>query len=426
MSPDIDFCPGGVPGHGQRFDEMPFTDLGALTAALQVVLQPLMTVPFAFFGHSTGACLAFEAARVLRAADGRSATHLFVSGRAAPGYATGARPIRSLSDQELMAVLIRYGGTPSVVIERKELMAALLPSLRADLELVENHRPDARARLSCPIIVFGGTDDTLDTASLQAWSEFTAETFRVRMFPGGHFYFFEAGDALIDEIVDEVRRPATPVCVAAGRSNRMRPRTADRRGLRHGEVHVWLAPLVEDEERTAGLLPLLDREEAARAARFSYAPLRMHFVQSHEVARRILAEYAGADPTDLVFARGRHGKPRLIAPAAASRLQFSLSHGGDCCILAVRRGQPVGVDIERRREMPRALDIARRNFTASEIQMLARLPAAAPNAKVSLRCGPVRKPRPRRWEQASPRASSASCAGSTPTGVQIGVYALPR
>lgn len=207
MSPDIDFCPVELPGHGQRFDEMPFTDLGALTAALQVVLQPLMTVPFAFFGHSTGACLAFEAARVLRAADGRSATHLFVSGRAAPGYATGARPIRSLSDQELMAVLIRHGGTPSVVIERKELIAALLPTLRADLELVESHRPDAGARLSCPIIVFGGADDTLDTASLQAWSEFTAETFRVRMFPGGHFYFFEAGDALIDEIVDEVRRP---------------------------------------------------------------------------------------------------------------------------------------------------------------------------------------------------------------------------
>lgn len=157
----------------------------------------------------------------------------------------------------------------------------------------------------------------------------------------------------------------------------MRPRAADRRGLRHGEVHVWLAPLVEDEERTAGLLPLLDRDEAARAARFSYAPLRMHFVQSHGVARRILAEYAGADPADLVFARGRHGKPRLVAPAAASRLQFSLSHSGDCCVLAVRRGRPVGVDIERRREMPRALDIARRNFTAPEIQMLARLPGGS-------------------------------------------------
>ena len=209
MPPEIDFCPVELPGHGQRFDEMPFTDLGALTTALQVVLRPLMTVPFAFFGHSTGACVAFEAARVLHAADGRSATHLFVSGRAAPGYAIGARPIRSLSDQELAAALIGYGGTPAAVIDRKELMAALVSTLRADLELVESLRLAAGIRLSCPIIVFGGADDTIDSASLQAWNEFTATTFRVRMFPGGHFYFSGTCETLIDEIVDEVRRSKT-------------------------------------------------------------------------------------------------------------------------------------------------------------------------------------------------------------------------
>ena len=154
----------------------------------------------------------------------------------------------------------------------------------------------------------------------------------------------------------------------------MRPRIADVRGLRHGEIHVWLAPLVEDEERTAQFLPLLDREETARAAGFSYARRRMHFVQAHGIVRQILAEYAGAaDPADLVFTRGRHGKPRLVAPAAASRVHFSLSHGDDCCAMAVTHGLPVGIDIERKHEMPRALDIAHRNFTAAEIEMLTRL-----------------------------------------------------
>jgi 4'-phosphopantetheinyl transferase len=152
----------------------------------------------------------------------------------------------------------------------------------------------------------------------------------------------------------------------------------DRDELRDGDVHVWLASLVEDEERTAELHPLLDREEAASASRFAYARLRMHFVQSHAITRRILAGYAGAaDPADLVFARGRHGKPRLVAPAAAFDLQFSLSHSGDRCVLAVRRGRSVGIDIEQRREMPGALDIARRNFTAPEIRMLAGLRGSA-------------------------------------------------
>jgi medium-chain acyl-[acyl-carrier-protein] hydrolase len=209
MPCDIDFCPVELPGHGQRIDETPFTHLDALAATLQVVLEPLLTVPFAFFGHSTGACIAFEAARVLRVADGRSAMHLFVSGRPAPGRAIGNRSIHSLSDQDLVAALIRYGGTPAVVMERTELVAAVLPTLRADLALAEGHRPAAEARVACPITVFGGADDTIEGASLQAWSDFTAATFRVRMFPGGHFYLSDAGEALVDEIVKEVRRPET-------------------------------------------------------------------------------------------------------------------------------------------------------------------------------------------------------------------------
>lgn len=158
----------------------------------------------------------------------------------------------------------------------------------------------------------------------------------------------------------------------------MRPGIADLHGLRQGEIHVWLAPLVEDEERTAQFLPLLDREEAARAAGFSHARRRMHFVQAHGIVRRILAEYAGAvDPADLVFTRERHGKPRLVGPAAASRLQFNLSHSRDCCVLAVSDGRSVGIDVERRREVPLALDVARRHFTATEIRMLARLRGCA-------------------------------------------------
>jgi medium-chain acyl-[acyl-carrier-protein] hydrolase len=171
---------------------------------LQAVLEPLLTIPFAFFGHSTGACIAFEAARVLRAIDGRSATHLFVSGRPAPGRAIGHRSIHSLSDQDLMAALVRYGGTPSIVMERADLLAAILSTLRSDLALVESHRPAAGTRLTCPITAFGGVDDTIDSVSLQAWSEFTAASFRVRMYPGGHFYLSEVGRALVDEIVRDL------------------------------------------------------------------------------------------------------------------------------------------------------------------------------------------------------------------------------
>jgi 4'-phosphopantetheinyl transferase len=153
----------------------------------------------------------------------------------------------------------------------------------------------------------------------------------------------------------------------------MRSATSAGRRFGEGEIHIWLAPLVEDEDRTEEFVPLLDRREVERAARFSYRRLRSHFVQSHGIVRRILAGYAGVDPADVVFTRSRFGKPRLVAPAAASRLHFSLSHSGDFCILAVRLGQPLGVDIEQLNDQPQALGIARRHFTAAETRMLAGL-----------------------------------------------------
>jgi len=51
---------------------------------LEHALQPLMGVPFGFFGHSVGACMAFEAARQLRSVEGRNAVLLFVPAAGVP------------------------------------------------------------------------------------------------------------------------------------------------------------------------------------------------------------------------------------------------------------------------------------------------------------------------------------------------------
>jgi surfactin synthase thioesterase subunit len=75
MPPEVDFCPVELPGRAARLGEPPFTSMSALMEWLDHALQPLMGVPFGFFGHSVGACMAFEAARQLRSVDGRIAVH---------------------------------------------------------------------------------------------------------------------------------------------------------------------------------------------------------------------------------------------------------------------------------------------------------------------------------------------------------------
>ena len=51
------------------------------------------------------------------------------------------------------------GGTPEAIMQRPEMIAALLPALRADLALVEGYAVDPGHRIPCPITAFGGADD---------------------------------------------------------------------------------------------------------------------------------------------------------------------------------------------------------------------------------------------------------------------------
>src|SRR4029453_14154323 len=81
MPPDIASWPVELPGRAARVDELPLSSMNSLMERLNHVLQPLMTVPFGFFGHSVGAWTAFEAARQLRGADGGSPRDLFFWGR---------------------------------------------------------------------------------------------------------------------------------------------------------------------------------------------------------------------------------------------------------------------------------------------------------------------------------------------------------
>ena len=61
---------------------------------------------------------------------------------------------------------------------------------------------EPRGPLSCAISVFGGAEDPLTPREhLEAWRNETKAAFRVRVFPGGHFYL-SAGKAREDLLAD--------------------------------------------------------------------------------------------------------------------------------------------------------------------------------------------------------------------------------
>jgi 4'-phosphopantetheinyl transferase len=152
----------------------------------------------------------------------------------------------------------------------------------------------------------------------------------------------------------------------------MRPshRFPSRLDLQSNDVHVVLLRL---DQALPGERDLIDGAERARADRFLFDRHRRRFITSHAWVRIVLGRCLDRAPESLRFLVGPYGKPRLAD--AALDLRFNLSHAGERALLAVTRGQEVGVDIEQERAIAHA-DLARRFFAPSECQALEAMDAS--------------------------------------------------
>jgi medium-chain acyl-[acyl-carrier-protein] hydrolase len=185
----VEVYPVQLPGRGDRVREKPISRMLPLAHAVARELLPLIDRPFALFGHSMGAILAFEIARLLRKHRAPQPLHLFASGHTAPQAAATAPQTYNLPDAELMEELRRLNGTPEELLGEPELMKVMLPLLRADFEADQAYAYAEEPPLNCPISVYGGLrDPETSREELEAWRRQTTSSCTVRMFPGDHFF----------------------------------------------------------------------------------------------------------------------------------------------------------------------------------------------------------------------------------------------
>ncbi|MEW6367299.1 MAG: alpha/beta fold hydrolase [Acidobacteriota bacterium] len=178
-----------LPGRENRWREPAVASMCEVIEPLRESILPCLGLPFAFFGHSLGALVAFELARLLHRRSDPQPIQLFVSGRRAPQLPPRRPPVHALPDAELVDFLRRLNGIPQEILGNQEVMSLFLPVIRADFSVNETYSYAAEQTLECPIWAFGGLEDSeVDRESLEAWDRHTAASFSVRMFPGDHFY----------------------------------------------------------------------------------------------------------------------------------------------------------------------------------------------------------------------------------------------
>jgi len=161
-----------------------------------------------------------------------------------------------------------------------------------------------------------------------------------------------------------MHRPVSPIADAGGWVPSGWPQGI----LAAGEVHVWRADL----DRPIDLVSL-SRTERERASRFQSETHRLRWSRSRALLRRMLGGYLDRDPDAIEFASAPTGKP---AVAEGGELEFNLSHSGGLVLVALTVANPLGVDVERERDVRDPLAIAGRVLGAEETERLRSLPEA--------------------------------------------------
>lgn len=194
---EIELAAVQLPGRQNRITEELFTEVEPLVNVLCQAMRPVLDGNVAFFGHSGGATLAFEVARALRQRGLPGPTRLFLSSEPAPGPRR-VRRLHDLPDEEFRAEVLRMGGIEPEIASEEDIMQVLLPTLRADFALWEEHQVAGGAPLDIPITVLGGRgDDRAPADLLLQWQDFTTAGLTSHLYDGGHFYFLDRLDEVI-------------------------------------------------------------------------------------------------------------------------------------------------------------------------------------------------------------------------------------
>lgn len=136
------------------------------------------------------------------------------------------------------------------------------------------------------------------------------------------------------------------------------------------QVDVWRVNINLPPATVKFLESTLSAQEIQRAERFHFEKDRIRYIVAHGCLRDILSRTLQCEPEQLDFDANPYEKPIL----KDHTLEFNLSHSGDFTLIAVARGNKVGIDVERIRSDIELENIANRFFSTNEFTELMSLP----------------------------------------------------
>ncbi|MGW6692066.1 thioesterase II family protein [Streptomyces sp. NPDC054961] len=212
LSGDVSLVPVQLPGRESRNSEPRFREMEPLIDELTEELDGVLDRPFAFYGHSMGALVAYNLARRLFRSGGPLPEVLLVGAYPAPDRPPVLGNLPELPDDELTRVLLDLGGMSESILAYPEWLTAALDMVRDDLKVCRSHDSDFLPRLPFPIEVFTGRSDPLmQGVEPERWLAHTRSAFQVHRLPGGHFFTRESTEEFLDLLQGSLCAALAPV-----------------------------------------------------------------------------------------------------------------------------------------------------------------------------------------------------------------------
>ncbi|NQV52846.1 MAG: SDR family NAD(P)-dependent oxidoreductase [Flavobacteriales bacterium] len=210
---DIEVCAIQFPGREERGDERAYDDVAELVAKMAEIMEPLLTVPCAFYSHSSGAGVALELSRYLNRELDVQPVKFMVGGWRAPHLVSPFKFLEAIDEDEVykdknipnIKGHLRSLEIPASVIDNDAVFNEMLPALRADILLGKRYKYIKDEPLNCPLTAFAGANDSVFTEDqVRGWDQHTNSEFRFKVVSGGHLFCRDNKEELLDIVSEEL------------------------------------------------------------------------------------------------------------------------------------------------------------------------------------------------------------------------------
>ncbi|MFY1638151.1 thioesterase II family protein [Solwaraspora sp. WMMB335] len=191
-----------LPGRERRIRQAPARTMIELADPLAEELRGVADgTPWALFGHSFGALVAYEVGCRVRACG------LVVASAVVPHLQATRLPVAADDDETLLDWARNADGTDPDLLADPRFARWLAEDLRVTLRIRREYPTVPPRPLPIPVLAVGGAGDPdAAAADLERWREYTTGEFTRRQIGHGHFFLRDERESLLAVMVEQLDR----------------------------------------------------------------------------------------------------------------------------------------------------------------------------------------------------------------------------